>query len=95
MPYDMLLSPVTIGSLELPNRVVMAPLTRNRASQPGDVPSEMNAHYYAQRASAGLIVTEATNISPHARGFASIHLIWSKIRTLTLADRSTKSRRDP
>jgi N-ethylmaleimide reductase len=69
MPYDTLLSPVTIGNLELPNRVVMAPLTRNRASQPGDVPSEMNALYYAQRASAGLIVTEATQVSRQGQGY--------------------------
>ena len=68
MPYESLLSPVVIGNLELPNRVVMAPLSRNRASQPGDVPVEMNAHYYAQRASAGLIVTEPTQISARGQG---------------------------
>jgi N-ethylmaleimide reductase len=69
MPYDTLLSPVTIGALELPNRVVMAPLTRNRASQPGDVPTEMNAHYYAQRSGAGLIVSEATQVSRQGQGY--------------------------
>ncbi|BBU28854.1 alkene reductase [Burkholderia sp. THE68] len=68
MPHDTLFSPVTIGKLELPNRIVMAPLARHRASQPGDVPSEMNAHYYAQRASAGLIVTEPTQISRQGQG---------------------------
>ena len=68
MPYDTLLSPVTIGNLALRNRVVMAPLARNRASQPGDVPVEINAHYYAQRASAGLIVTEPAHISPQGKG---------------------------
>jgi N-ethylmaleimide reductase len=77
MPYDTLLSPVTIGNLELPNRVVMAPLTRNRASQPGDVPSEMNTHYYAQRASAGLIVTEATQISRQGQGYVATPGIYS------------------
>ncbi|KMQ80579.1 putative NADPH dehydrogenase [Candidatus Burkholderia pumila] len=57
MPYDTLLSPVTIGNLELPNRVVMVPLTRNRASQPGDVPTEMERALFiretAQRARRG------------------------------------------
>ncbi|SOE82998.1 N-ethylmaleimide reductase [Caballeronia arationis] len=69
MPLEKLLSPIRVGALELPNRVVMAPLTRNRASQPGDVPAEMNARYYAQRAGAGLIVTEATQISKQGQGY--------------------------
>ncbi|KXU85253.1 alkene reductase [Caballeronia megalochromosomata] len=77
MPYDSLLSPFAIGNLQLPNRVVMAPLTRNRASQPGDVPSEMNAHYYAQRASAGLIVTEATQVSRQGQGYFATPGIYS------------------
>jgi N-ethylmaleimide reductase len=68
MPHETLLSPVTIGNLELPNRIVMAPLARNRASQPGNVPTEMNAHYYAQRAGAGLIVNEPAQISPRGQG---------------------------
>ncbi|AET90558.1 NADH:flavin oxidoreductase/NADH oxidase [Burkholderia sp. YI23] len=68
MSYDTLLSPVTIGNLELRNRVVMAPLARHRASQPGDVPVEMNAHYYAQRASAGLIVAEPAHVSRQGQG---------------------------
>jgi N-ethylmaleimide reductase len=63
-----LLTPVTIGRYELPNRLVMAPLTRNRASE-GNVPTELNATYYAQRASAGLIVTEASQISPQGIGY--------------------------
>lgn len=62
---DPLLSPVELGDLSLPNRVVMAPLTRSRASQPGDVPTDMNATYYRQRASAGLIISEATQVSPY------------------------------
>ena len=53
-----LLSPVQVGRTTLANRVVMAPLTRSRAGQPGDVPTELNVTYYAQRATAGLIVTE-------------------------------------
>lgn len=63
-----LLSPVKLGRYELPNRLVMAPLTRNRAGG-GNVPHEMNAIYYAQRATAGLIVTEATQVSPQGIGY--------------------------
>src|SRR5271154_2444199 len=61
-------SPFQLGSLNLPNRVIMAPMTRNRAG-PGNVPGDMNATYYAQRASAGLIVSEATQVSPHGVGY--------------------------
>src|SRR5690606_15874025 len=68
--YPHLLSPLKLGSLMLPNRVFMAPLTRSRAGQPGDVPTAMNAEYYAQRADAGLIVSEATPISPQGTGYA-------------------------
>lgn len=65
---NVLLSPVKLGRYELPNRLVMAPLTRNRAGN-GNVPHELNAVYYAQRASAGLIITEATQISPQGVGY--------------------------
>lgn len=65
-----LLSPVKVGSIELANRVMMAPLTRSRAGQPGDVPRALNVEYYAQRASAGLIVTEASQISRQGQGYA-------------------------
>ena len=61
-------SPFRLGPLELPNRVVMAPMTRNRAG-PGNVPTALNATYYAQRAGAGLIVTEATQVSPQGVGY--------------------------
>src|SRR5664279_2445394 len=64
-----LFTPIKLGSIELKNRIVMAPLTRNRASQPGDVPSDMNALYYAQRATAGLIITEATPVSDMGHGY--------------------------
>jgi N-ethylmaleimide reductase len=63
-----LLSPVKVGAYELPNRIVMAPLTRNRAGA-GNVPQSLNAVYYEQRASAGLIITEATQISPQGVGY--------------------------
>ncbi len=61
-------SPFTLGPLELLNRVVMAPMTRNRAGR-GNVPGPLNATYYAQRASAGLIISEATQISPQGVGY--------------------------
>jgi N-ethylmaleimide reductase len=65
-----LFRPLQLGPLHLPNRVVMAPLTRSRSSQPGNVPNELMAEYYAQRASAGLIVSEATQISPQGQGYS-------------------------
>jgi len=68
--YRHLLAPVSAGAVTLPNRVVMAPLTRSRAGQPGDVPTALNAEYYAQRAGAGLIVSEATQISAQGQGYA-------------------------
>src|SRR5215469_3095171 len=65
-----LFSPAIAGALELKNRVIMAPLTRSRAAE-GNVPSALNALYYAQRASAGLIVSEATQIAPEGQGYIS------------------------
>lgn len=70
MPTNPLLTPVKLGALELPNRVVMAPLTRQRALQPGNVPGPLNAEYYAQRANAGLIISEATQVCPQGQGYA-------------------------
>lgn len=63
-----LFEPVELGPLQLPNRIVMAPLTRSRAKE-GDVPGELAIEYYAQRASAGLIIAEATQISPQGKGY--------------------------
>src|SRR3546814_4682523 len=63
-----LFSPYTLDGITLPNRAVMAPLTRNRAGA-GLVPSEFAADYYSQRAGAGLIITEATQISKGAQGY--------------------------
>lgn len=65
-----LFQPITLGALTLKNRIVMPPMTRSRASQLGDVANHMMATYYAQRASAGLIVSEGTQISPTAKGYA-------------------------
>ncbi|MCW5658923.1 MAG: alkene reductase [Burkholderiaceae bacterium] len=62
-----LLDPIRLGPYTLPNRVVMAPMTRNRA--PGETPTELSALYYAQRAGAGLIITESTAISPRGLGW--------------------------
>lgn len=62
-----LLEPVTLGTLRLRNRVVMAPMTRNRADA-FDAPHDMNVEYYSQRASAGLIVTEASQVSAEGKG---------------------------
>ena len=70
-----LFDPIQIGDMTLPNRIVMAPLTRNRA--PGAQPHALMAEYYAQRASAGLIVTEATAINPQAQGYADVPGLWT------------------
>ena len=64
-----LFTPIDLGDLTLPNRIIMAPLTRNRAIMPGNVPQAMNAGYYAQRAGAGLIISEASQVSPEGIGY--------------------------
>src|SRR5208282_2625969 len=61
-------SPFDLGPLSLPNRAVMAPMTRNRAGA-GNVPGPLNATYYAQRSSAGLIISEASQVSPQGLGY--------------------------
>jgi N-ethylmaleimide reductase len=65
-----LFQPLRLGPYDLPHRIVMAPLTRSRARQPGNVPTPLNACYYAQRASAALIISEATQISMQGQGYA-------------------------
>ena len=72
-----LLDPLKIGDLEIPNRIVMAPLTRNRSTGPGRVPNAMMRDYYAQRASAGLIISEATSIAPEGVGYPHTPGVWS------------------
>ena len=67
---DLLFAPYKLGPLTLPHRMVMAPLTRSRARQPGNVPTLLNACYYAQRASAALIISEATQVSMQGQGYA-------------------------
>ena len=66
----LLYQPTTAGALQLDNRIAMAPLTRNRA--PDAIPTPLMAQYYAQRASAGLLVSEATAISPQAQGYSDV-----------------------
>src|SRR5580704_3851992 len=68
MLHEALFSPLRIGAIQLPNRIIMAPLTRMRAGA-ANVPTALNADYSAQRASAGLIVSEGTAISPQAQGY--------------------------
>jgi N-ethylmaleimide reductase len=78
MSTSSLFSPLQLGPLQLPNRMVMAPMTRSRSSQPGDVPNALMASYYAQRASAGLIITEATQISRQGQGYSFTPGIYSE-----------------
>lgn len=72
----LLFQPLTIGDLQLPNRIIMAPLTRCRASA-GRVPNELMRDYYVQRATAGLILSEATAVSPMGVGYPDTPGIWS------------------
>ena len=67
--YPALFEPAHLGDIALPNRIIMAPLTRSRAEDATDVPSPMAKIYYAQRASAGLIISEATQIIPMGKGY--------------------------
>jgi N-ethylmaleimide reductase len=71
-----LFTPIEVGPLTLPNRIVMAPLTRSRAG-PGNVPTPLSALYYAQRANAGLIISEATQVAPEGQGYISTPGIYS------------------
>ncbi|HEY9573076.1 MAG TPA: alkene reductase [Pusillimonas sp.] len=71
-----LFDPIKLGAVALSNRIVMAPLTRNRASE-GRVPNDLMRSYYCQRATAGLILSEATSISPQGVGYPSTPGIWS------------------
>jgi 2,4-dienoyl-CoA reductase-like NADH-dependent reductase (Old Yellow Enzyme family) len=73
-----LFDPIRVGDLDLPNRVIMAPLTRSRAVGGDRVPNELMAQYYVQRASAGLILTEATAVTPQGVGYADTPGIWSE-----------------
>jgi N-ethylmaleimide reductase len=74
--HSPVLSPAKLGEMDLSNRIVMSPLTRSRSSDDG-VPPDFAAQYYGQRADCGLIITEATNISAQARGYALTPGIWT------------------
>lgn len=78
MSQSRLFEPFKLGPITLPNRVVMAPLTRNRAVPPGMVPSPLAIEYYAQRASAGLLITEASQVSQQGQGYQDTPGIYSK-----------------
>src|SRR3954468_4225413 len=72
-----LFDPLAVGDLVLPNRVIMAPLTRLRADLPGHIPNALMAEYYAQRASAGLIITEAAPVGPSGVGYEGVPGVWT------------------
>ncbi|EPJ79871.1 MAG: alkene reductase [Pseudomonas sp.] len=78
MHHSSLFEPVTLGFHTLKNRIVMPALTRQRSGQPGDVPTSLMATYYRQRASAGLIVSEGTQIEPRGKGYAWTPGIYSQ-----------------
>lgn len=65
-----LFTPLQLFDITLQNRIFMTPMTRMRSKQPGNIPYELNAEYYAQRASAGLIISEATQISQQGQGYS-------------------------
>ena len=69
--------PIRVGDIELANRIIMAPLTRARAPGEGSIPNALMAQYYVQRASAGMILTEATAVTPQGVGYADTPGIWS------------------
>ena len=75
-----LFDPIRLGAIEAPNRIFMAPLTRGRATRE-HVPTPLMAEYYAQRASAGLIITEATGISREGLGWAYAPGLWTAEQT--------------
>ncbi|WP_182406033.1 alkene reductase [Psychrobacter sp. GP33] len=70
MAHDNLFEPIKMGTQTLKNRIIMAPLTRLRAVEPGDVPTALAGEYYSQRVGAGLIIAEATQVSFQAKGYA-------------------------
>ena len=73
-----LFDPIAIGDLHLPNRILMAPLTRNRSTGPGRVPNVLMRDYYVQRAGAGLITSEATSVTPMGVGYPHTPGVWSQ-----------------
>jgi N-ethylmaleimide reductase len=78
MSQNKLFEPFKLGAITLPNRLVMAPLTRNRAVPPGMVPSPLAVDYYGQRASAGLLISEASQVSQQGQGYQDTPGIYSR-----------------
>lgn len=78
MNYQELFQPYNLKGIELKNRFLMAPMTRSRATQPGDIPNALMADYYAQRSMAGIIITEATQVSMQGMGYAKTPGIYSQ-----------------
>src|SRR5471032_1056185 len=76
-----LFDPLKLRALSLPNRIIMAPLTRSRATPDGRVPTDLQLEYYVQRAAAGLIISEATSVSAMGVGYAATPGIWSDEQT--------------
>ena len=81
MSKSILFQPYTLGSSTLKNRMVMAPMTRSRSNNEGNVPTALTAEYYTQRATAGLIVSEGTFVSTKAVGFINVPGIYSAAQT--------------
>ncbi len=81
MSATILLQPYELGNIHLNNRMVMAPMTRSRSANEGNVPTALTATYYEQRASAGLIITEGTFVSKKAVGFINVPGIYSEAQT--------------
>jgi N-ethylmaleimide reductase len=77
MNHNALFAPLQLGTIQMPNRIIMAPLTRMRAGT-GNVPTPLNAKYYAQRASAGLIIAEGTAVSHQGQGYPGAPGIYAK-----------------
>lgn len=92
-----LFTPLKVGAFTAPNRVFMAPLTRLRSIEPGDIPTPLMGEYYRQRAGAGLIISEATQISAQAKGYAGapgLHspeqiAAWKKSRPVCMTQAAT------
>jgi N-ethylmaleimide reductase len=78
MKYQKLFQQYKLNGIQLENRFLMAPMTRSRASQPGDIPNALMAEYYSQRSTAGIIITEATQVSLQGKGYARTPGIYSR-----------------
>lgn len=78
MQHEALFQPIVLGPYRLKNRIVFPPLTRQRSGQPGDIATGLMAEYYQQRASAGFMVSEGTQIEPRGKGYAWTPGIYSE-----------------